>query len=919
MIYNCPKPPTTRSKSDPNNSSPLANDKEKRISQIQPEEITIEVHLNADQGFAKESSRGFAKKSNNKNRWWWPTLQARISITAIAIALLWLSSLAVAQYFTGVLIPTLNREMVIEQMSLAYEYIQSESDTYSLCMSTRESRCLTAYDRASDTEDSRVQSIQLSNAALLRKYTLYESKCQSTLDEVLDYLTSIQNTASLDKIRSSSSDSRCSSLDALILQEEAASNVLQVSASFQADTADIVSEMKATMVARVSYDTTYLAEKQTDASQQATDLQTRTTNEIKSRLLALEELRNQSLALYYCLERDSAQGSCESLWSKFDNITNIAASNYKQALTAYENLEDKIESIQTQLETFQSAYDSFVSSLGVRIIEWVVNPPDLNVDELIYNALVDRIYPTTTLAEFNSKLSEAEDKVRSSLSSLASQTNSSESSIVTAQKAEALIQQNATGQQVASLLELLTDYSPPTSADISRLNAAVEKYESLSSDFNSQLEYAVDGLGDFSSSSFNASTSVESIVSSEATLSALLGTVTSNDAISSYDTGDWDIFLYSNMTLDTFLDSWDSISELALAFDIVYRCFSTLQVVHRYMRISRVVTPPVDLREHNHGKPLGTGPSQTPVQKAASIALHPLTGILIVASFAWVIGSAIATLYIPFFQRYNEGCVSSDSADPGTFITVNAATLAEQYAIRDGATVAAAAIDNLNIYSSELCSEHLVASQSVLVNQSEAQVDLQTQAATVAEYLDIFAECLDVDSELVPEQLRSLLEDTTCQLETGMMISSWAIRVDGIYNCSVLEPCDFDCTKPNDELLAYWTWQGGCAGEGTVHHAIVVFFVAGVLYTFFNVARLLAIRGICMIYWRSLTAKEHVAYIADVSASAIDPRMVQSTLQKSLRRYPLKGLLCILLAIMIVGACFGLAIYLSNLLTKSSS
>ncbi|GBG30960.1 Hypothetical Protein FCC1311_071812 [Hondaea fermentalgiana] len=741
----------------------------------------------------------------------------RLYLTALAVSLLWISSLPMAQFIMNRVLPSAtSNDKVSESITQALTFVQSEAEKYSLCMSTRETRCTSAISRASASEEGRVAGIQIENEASLAQWSLDSDSCKAERQDALLLLSNLQANGDffLQDVRTNSSDARCAGIDALIAQESAKQASLELASSFQAEADSLVAELAETMQARASYDAQYLTSKREAAAAYADTAKSNFAGQLET----LEALRNESLQLSHCLRGEydeTTSTSCANVATKLEKIPKMAASSYAQAIQAYDELETRVDSMQTTLQSFQDAYDTFVNGLALRIVSWVLDPPSLNVQEIVTNALLDRVLPESTMQEFQTKLDAAEKSLEASLSKLA---NASSASVVAITDAQTQSATQESDEQDTLLRQLLVDYVPPETATLERAQAAVEAYTALEADFTESLEDIVDELGSASTSLQNTSVSVAGLD----TIDSLLGTTTTNDVISSFETGSWDVFLYSGMQFQDFVDGWDKVSDLALLFDVIFRCFTTLQVVHRYMRISRVVTPPVDMREHNAGRPLGRPPQQTPLQRVAALALHPAAGALVLAGFAWAVAATAAALYMPLFERFVEGCVRADSADPGTFLTQNAATFASQFATREGASVAAGAIDRLNEFSSLTCASNLVSSQQVLVNQSQNAELLIAAATEAAGDLEAILECIDLDAAAFSKSsIASLVRLTSCKMNAGAAISEWAIRLDGTYDCEVLEPCAFDCTLPNDDLLAYWTWKAGCEGEGSLHHLVL--------------------------------------------------------------------------------------------------
>jgi len=823
-----------------------------------------------------------AKNKNEK------VLKERLFLCFVAICLIWATSLPVAQVIVSRYSESHQIDQVRRNAQIAGSFAANESKTYTMCMGTREQQCVKFMRKSANWERKRSMLIQSRNENLVSKFERTAKECLLERQQVTTYLSDLQFNDKLNiaDIRTNSTSERCFSIDALLSQEEAARKSVVTAASFSKSTGQTMEIMNSEFGARLEYDRSFVAKKQSVAASIAERLR----DDASKMQDFLRDLSEQNRRFYECLKGSSSVGA--------DDCTNVATTlriavkkskeAYRDMARAYESINQKVSKVEEELQDFQKAYDAFIDRLAVRMVLWIANPPQLDVKGLLTRIFLDHVVPKETIEEFEREIDTNKRKVENAIDEAAEKHNE----VVQAISGDQGNNTNSSSTIHGAMLDrLLHDYDPPPSG----IPGAVEHYlEVKSKQFLSDMESTVKGLGELRKSIPSEFQKDFSLNSS----AALRMVQTPNEAIKSFDPGEWSVYLYKTVSFDELYSRWTNLSGLALLFDFVFRCLRSAQIIHKYMRLSKVVSPPVDMRE-GRTSPVPAPRSMSSVQKLMYYIFHPAANAVLLGVFIWIAGSGFMAMYGPFLNEFRRGCVNAVLPHPGTFITRNAATMAMQYSTKEGAAIAAAAIDRLNAEASETCASSLADSRNILMAHIE-RLEIANQRYQLAkEDIDALHECLDLQQ--VGPYFAASIRASACRIDRR---GSMELGSQALFDCNVIEPCDFGCLEPNRELLTHLTWKAGCEVEGTIHASLLSAVLSFVVFLIINVSRLLLVRGCRLFFWRSLSANQRYSFIADIGDESIDPNMIRERLEDELQNYRRSGMLSFICAFTLLTLLF---------------
>lgn len=792
----------------------------------------------------------------------------RAFLCAVAVGLLWCTSLPVAHSLVALQLPRRPWADVAAAAEAAWAVVEDRAAAHSTCMRQREASCGVRVESAVAAEQLGVDGVAARNTATLAGVEGAAAACAADRTDALVYLGFLHDSGqiAMEDVRRNASEggeeARCASLDALLAQERAASSALQTGAAFQQESAGSVAALHASVDARAQYDEDYLAGRRAVATSTAATMRADVARSAARAQAALEGLRAKNDELYACLgQEECAPGLGRAIAQ--------ARTAQREAMRAYRDMEEGAEVLRNSLHAFSNAYHGFIDSTLTKIVLWIVSPPSFNVGELMGAAFGDRFRPPYSQAELEAELARQQLEAAAELNRTVEVHRAETDALLRAESGNA--SSDAAGQTGLTLTvdALLGDYAPPP-ADA---DAEVSRFAQASDVFMTTLGSAVQGLGSLADAAPRADVELDAGEQDPLKLLQAAANGTSSESIASFDPRTWELFLYEELSLSALVAQWADLSQLAFLCDFLFRCLHTLHIVAKYMKLSKVVTPPVDVRAEEDkarqgggGSAAGGSPRRTPQQLAAHVLLHPMTGVLLGGCFLWLLGSAFLALYAPFFARFVEGCVEASAPSPGTLLTRNVETLARGFATREGDSVAAAAIDAANLRNAELCQTRAAASRSLLLAHA------QNMSAHGARWADARRDMVTLDSCLhldrVDDYFETRVLGSSCfgfdAAAQGAPDQAQPDVVGAVFNCSALPTCSFQCAEPSRDVVALWTWGAACELEAFMHRAFFGWVFAATLFALINVGRVVFVRGLRFWLWRTLSPHNRFAFIADV-------------------------------------------------------
>ncbi len=815
----------------------------------------------------------------------------RLYLCVVAIALLWSTSLLTSRVLVERWVPRPNATQVSSFVYQAIQVINEESKRYEECIVSEKVVCGRDVGESVEREVGRVAMLNASNSNKVDKMASYSETCESMLDVVTDAIRSYQTKSGLvqdleDLMRPGmGKDPKCLDLNTLIEAEVAARETIGESKKYITEVDNTVARMSQMVRSRHSYDVGFLQRKKKTLDDMGHEMKEQASGVVRS----LKDIQTENAMFYKCLASDSDHSDCPGMMKRVREFHADFLNNYSRSYAKYLDLQDGIYSIKRDLERFQSAYNDFTNKLAVKFVLWVVNPPGLNVGAIFSKAL-GKLGAPDPVEHIKHLADEKQAAIEDTLQEIANTHEERVGSIAEEQSSKS--QQNA-GSQSDVLSSAFEDYAPPQGTRVVDADNATNEFRAASRGFLESIKTTVNGLGDLSAKSADKVVFNDTIGESAwETITSGSGSLNDPELIQAINPTSWNFFFYEDFSLQDWLEGWNSFSGLIVLFDLIFRSAQSVQVVVRYMRLSKAITPYVDVRDSVDDNDDDTDPTcslrkqqhqkktkkkrgqtarpMTPAQRLAWLFLHPMTNVFFGFTLLWILGSIFMSLYSPLYTRYAEACVSSTASHQlrGTILSENAAALALQYASRNGATIATATTNDMNSRNARYCGKYSTESRDDLVAQASALSYFVEERTPFAERLETLAECLDLGKIMDP-RVTSL---------SNCFTPPPTLAIDSVFNCSVIRSCELRaCVPPSEQLIRYWTWVSSCGVEAHIQGYIVSTILSALVFTLLNIARILFIKGLRYVLWRTLAGDMgQYDYIATINLQEEDHNQLAS-------------------------------------------
>jgi len=732
----------------------------------------------------------------------------RLKLCVISICFLWCTSLYIAQITVSLFVPTPTSHSVVENIQGLYNATTDEATIYEMCMKDKETTCTSESEKAYQDENVKTTAKFQANEEYLNSFESLVKKCETEELYVYSFLESYQQYSPLSKIMNPNPPAECINIQTLINSETAGRNTMAQTSTFVESTGRQLNDMVGLYRDRQTFDEKFVSDQKAILVEQSKTLldQSVTLN------ASLGMMRNEYQRLIDCMDPEKQTG-CNFNPNAMKEFNDRVIKTYTDL---HNQFSSKVHVIRTDLDEFHRQYNSFTDKLAVKFIVWIADPPNFDLD-----AIMNKIgeLPMVKSMEESFKLQQTESRrlINEDMRRVQVQLD-------TISKHQAKQTSDGNSQSSATLEAFGSTYIPPS--DVAHIVGVKDNIMKESQVFTSDLANTVGELGDMSGPDAVTSTFGSFNITSIANR-----TNTSPNIAFSSPT-DWFIYIYDEFHLEVFMASWKSISSLAVLLDTLLRVMLSVQRILKYTKVSKTLAPPVDLRDK------GTNESKQALnipQKLAIYAFHPFAIAFLGFVFSCMVMSAFLTLYLPFFNKWADGCVATDQHSNGTFVTENVRTMGLQYASKDGNRIALEASNELELLNEQRCTDGLnLADQKFRDSEFRFQV-LANQLESRHVQLETINTCLNL--RLVSTELKLKTVESVCH-ERGLTL------VQPGYDCSNFGKCSFTCTPPNEEMFRYWAWKAGCQGEWAVHGNLVGWILAFVVYTLFNISRVLAVKGI---------------------------------------------------------------------------
>jgi hypothetical protein len=338
-----------------------------------------------------------------------------------------------------------------------------------------------------------------------------------------------------------------------------------------------------------------------------------------------------------------------------------------------------------------------------------------------------------------------------------------------------------------------------------------------------------------------------------------------------------------SVAVTPFMQVFYFIASLFLIADTIWRVTSSVRIVVRYMSASHVGLPTVDCR----AKSTAAVNERTSL-RVARVLTHPFTIIAVWTVIAILVVSAFASVYVPMYEGYINGCVESRR---GTILSNNSYAVVYNYAASDGDKELARGLSAFDATRGEACGSNLEQSNKEYSNNQQALQASTDNHGTSSANVELVAKCVVMASFPDPLYYYAALGHEHPSIIIGRARSSDCRQTqiqqyqrleNQAFNCSLLPVCQVTCNGPDRALLTVATQKSGCTTEWMLHAAVIRTLITVLVFICINLSRMWFIEGLRRYHWRSLTPPTGFTYLGTVSRAGKMSRNMDENVVKRL-------------------------------------
>jgi len=856
-----------------------------------------------------------------------PTRVNRLLVCIFAVVLLWGTTLRVAIAVTQAALPSTTVEAVYDSCEYAFDEALRQEGLYAECAGAQMRSCERSLDEQFSRELEASRSAAASNAATIEAASSSRTQCSADMTDALSLLSAwvaLNDVAENGAVYELAfrGGSACSAAERVAIRDmvgDAAalsSEAYRASADFADESVGAVAHVAGYAKDVHKYNRGYVGNK-TDGIQawlegSLTDAHLRHGLNLNLTIAAfIDGLEAEYGALLACVAPvDGAQDSCQigaaEVRSARRQLEDAIEEVFFQGmevhatLKGYEAYVDDFLRVVTPLykqqKDFFNAVDGFFRGIGIdpgSLSFW----PDIPFSRWFpdYTLELPTVDVTDTFDTYN-----IDDKLDAIYASVAGATDAYAADLRTLSAQADLSALNAELSALPNSAVLKPhDYEPPVYIDRGGqayaadevdvgLDGEVSAFQGTAEEYSAVMEQILEALNDAER------TNVTDGAADAATTAA---NVTYSDGLQFVSNLDFKIvgLSASRVAFADWLLSFDSLADVLVLFDYLWRLYYTFVIIHRFWRRGGLRVPDVDVRVDGRG---ASGAAETPLQRAARLLTLPAVPVIVAALFAVIAASIMSTVLVPLFLEYRAGCVDNSyqgrmdgvsGEGTGTFLTENMYSMAYNYASRGGNQRIYDGLDAFNVRRTELCAEHGTDSTNAHAADDAYFRSIVASHSSNFERNELLERCIDVDamdamiseacsceegaascsadrtytrcprrSDASPyEPLSATIGPDGVDLGRGPCDvdlsdnTTWHLR-DATFDCANLDACHYGCSGVNAELLLGLTYDCGCEFEFLGFSGIAAGALAILIYALAQASRALAVAGVIRVNWAKL-------------------------------------------------------------------
>lgn len=851
-----PAPPPTEPPSAPSEPLPVPRSKKTDLNDLSENPLSLSSSAGGGGGGAGYSAGGanLAIRQVRKVRKCITSCYKsqhaceRAAVCAVAVSLLWITSLGLCQAIVHQFISIPNVHDVVTLASYSVNQTTFQKNAYDECASSMVSDCRRSIAQENNTQVLAMRAKQQQNAQTLLMMQHLAAWCAIDLNNgmlgvnaiLLDLGVSTPLTTYA--TANTTVDPRCPLVTEMLKGQNGGMVALGASVRYADQTNADAAASLAAYDARAAYDEEYWNNKTAQYGFMTNTTLRALVKETSGYFGNMNQTYNQFMACQSPTNQYAGETCPEaSVLNKFSQMQQDATNRFNDAKAQATNWANQANQTITSMSQFYTSLKNNAALLSA--FDVLLNFQGMSVDGLGFNAIGNLQIGGLSLGSMGTL------DLTQVMNDYAAQTQA---------YLEAMASQQAASAEANARLLL-------AQADLPNTSPVGAGYNPPPVDTSQQREYINNLTGSFAGTMSTALASTTSVAGDSAdyitTNTELLvsGDPDPKQFLSSLERRVYSFFVYDGFDPEEFADAYESLINNCLMFDYLFRALYTIQLIIKYWRVSAIDTPPADVRTdlmQDKGLAVDT---RSPLAKLGAFVAHPATQVIVCFIFGGVIISVFLGMYMPIYNNFVEGCVVQNYTGEGSMVSRNAYAISYNYAAANGDRITTVAVDQLNAQREVDCATEVDASRRKQI-EFENQYDLlyrnwwdsRYQAGALSSCLDIPAMQTASPTSTGPatnyniSSLNEALPGAFCTQQVPTL-------VDSVFECKRDACVGALCTTRVDSTaMLSITWAASCLSEEFTHMTFLTGAMVIIVFILINFSRIFAMRGIVRMYWRYL-------------------------------------------------------------------
>ena len=835
----------------------------------------------------------------------------RSLMAGIAICLLWLTSLIVAQSIVYGLFKGPLLTEVIQNITNTYNDTLDLSNRYVACVIRESDKCNNTFNLQLTNEVQRTASILDGDTEAINSYVNSRGNCSNSFGDVikiLDYLINVKkvNLNPEFTIGNFSGNPQCATVTQKLSDQIIAINTLQTATAYQSSINSYIASFQEQYNVLASYDSGYVSTSSSTVQKSGPALNNKVPDPSQS-FNNLQTSRN----LFFACTADSgtyggAQCSHASMMQSANTLRSSLAAQYSNLVSQSSQHIGSVVAQFTPLETFYVNFKNALSGIaGLKAqLDTAANAhastQGNGLSGLGYVDINPSILPLPSFmdpASFSSAIGTTADLSAQNAAGQNSLLQSSSQTLNSFQGYTGSIKNGQSNWQGT----FFADYNPPP-YDV---NTTSSSWVQTSSQYPPELQQELHLV------SARVAPAVTNTY--QPTNDTSQAEVTANTLLPTHLLSSWTLYGY-NFNYNFIMIQLSNFNNLALILDYTYRAFRSISIALTYWKVSAVLAPPADVRVGDHSKGVLQKKQVSPDVATANLVTNPVIDLLLALLFVAIGLSIFVGVYVPLFEDYVNGCKTLHSN--GTMITNNYYSVSFAAAVSAGDSLISSDIDRVNIKRELLCTknENLVSNQMQNLQQQwnfnyQQTVQLQQSVEAFKACVNTSKIDLTYGSSLSLAATNGTTSSVNAALYTPFCNYFMTPLNQSVFECNNIQACSpAGCRFSNDSTLYTETFLTGCIIERFIHASILGTFLSIFAYILMNLSRWTFLHGLRRAFMSHFAVPQYsylattnefgeIEYPEIIKDKAAWSTLIRDELSETIKQFQRSGILLSIFAI----------------------